>query len=73
MNIAYSGDRMTICGIEHLFLEQSLSCGQAFRRKRKGDGFEGVALGRRVYAEQYGAVKFGRRGRDKKQVSVYPN
>jgi len=56
MDIAYSGDGMTIRGIEHFSLEQSLFCGQAFRWRRKGYGFEGVALGRRVYAEQYGAT-----------------
>lgn len=54
MDIEYKDGNMIIRGIEHLSLEQTLMCGQAFRWKYEGNGFRGVALGRAVYAEQDG-------------------
>lgn len=56
MDIIYKDNKMIISGIEHFSLEQSLLCGQAFRWKLKGKGLEGVALGKRVYAEQDGTT-----------------
>lgn len=56
MDINYEDNKMIISGIEHFSLEQSLFCGQAFRWKHKGAGFEGVALGRYIYAEQDGST-----------------
>jgi N-glycosylase/DNA lyase len=54
MDITYADNSMIIRGIEHFSLEQCFTCGQAFRWRRSGSGFEGVALGRCVYAEQNG-------------------
>lgn len=45
---------MVIRGIPNFSLSQCLTSGQAFRWKRRGEGFEGVALGRAVIAEQRG-------------------
>ncbi len=56
MEIQYRDNSITITGIDHFSLEQCLCCGQAFRWKRQGEGFIGVALGREVYAEQSGSI-----------------
>ncbi len=47
-------DTLTICGIDRLSLERSVTCGQAFRWQRDGAGFSAPALGRMIYAEQDG-------------------
>ncbi len=54
MEIECKNNGIIISGLEHFSLEQCLCCGQAFRWKREGEGFNGVALGRAVYAEQNG-------------------
>ncbi|MGI5849092.1 MAG: DNA-3-methyladenine glycosylase family protein [Christensenellales bacterium] len=50
----YKNGNMIIRGTRHFSLEQCLTCGQAFRWKKKSNGFFGIALGREVYAEQTG-------------------
>jgi len=54
MDITHQDNRMTIRSIEHFSLEQCLTCGQAFRWKKKDGGYAGVALGRAVFAQQDG-------------------
>lgn len=56
MDISYEDNKMIIRGIEHFSLEQCLFCGQAFRWKHKDRGYEGIALGRYIYAEQEGTT-----------------
>ena len=61
MNIEYIGGSMYINGAEDFDLAQILECGQAFRWRRTDDGFNGVALSKKVRAEQNGGcvVIFG--------------
>jgi N-glycosylase/DNA lyase len=54
MDIVYCDNSAKLNGLSDFSLAECVDCGQAFRWKPQGDGFSGVALGRKVYAEQRG-------------------
>ena len=54
MNIEYANGNMYINDVQDFDLSQILQCGQSFRWKQATDGFDGVALSKKVRAEQNG-------------------
>lgn len=55
MNIKYLGEKMYISDAKNFSIDETLDCGQTFRWRKDGKGFYGVALGKKVRAEQHGS------------------